>query len=137
MHVPDPGIQRAEKRVAGTEADGLLFQRDYLVYRSRQNFAPAEISIRRHKVGIGGNRPLEFGDGLQASALDTKDLTSNIVPEGVTGEVASTWSTNSSARITSTAAVSVWRRRTRFTSILASKHCASVECGSSASACSK
>jgi hypothetical protein len=34
MHLPDPDIPPADAGIAGTEADGLLLERDYFLYRA-------------------------------------------------------------------------------------------------------
>src|ERR1700674_1398602 len=81
MHSPDPGIQCADIRITRTEAHGQLFQRDHLVYPSRQEFAAAEIAIRSREIGVGGDRPLKFGYGLWTSSLNTQDIPFYIMRE--------------------------------------------------------
>jgi hypothetical protein len=42
MHPPNPVIPIADVAIAGTKADGLLLERDHLLYRPGEELAPGK-----------------------------------------------------------------------------------------------
>ena len=50
MYVPNPLIPNGDSRIARAEADGLLDERDHLLYRPGQEFAPAESGYGEHQI---------------------------------------------------------------------------------------
>src|ERR1700736_5840927 len=64
---PDEGIARAE-------ANGLLHERDPLLYRPGVELAPAKTDWRAHEVVMQCERRLVFGNGFLPSFLSTQRM---------------------------------------------------------------
>src|SRR6516225_8693263 len=74
MHEPNAVIPSADVGIAGTEADGVLQERDYLFDGPCVELAPANGRQCVYMVAVEGNHRLVFGDGLSRSVLCSKYL---------------------------------------------------------------
>src|SRR3984893_328059 len=74
MHEPNPGIPKSNVKIAGAEPEGLLLERDYLLYGPGQPLAPAESVQHKCQIAIDREGRLVLGNGLLASMLRTQHL---------------------------------------------------------------
>src|SRR5271167_1924165 len=68
MHAPNPRIIFADEGIAGTEADGLFYERDYLLYRSSKELALPKMEVRGDPVAIKRDHRLICGNGFLEAA---------------------------------------------------------------------
>src|ERR1700730_1705731 len=85
MYLPNPETPKADPRIAGTEADGLLHKRDRLLYRPDIDLASADIGYCVHPVAIERERRLVFGNGLLAPTRGAPEVISGKVRNRVAG----------------------------------------------------
>src|SRR5271154_5455046 len=75
MHEPNPPLQNIDLRIVGSEADGVLGERDRLLYRASVDLAVGDMGVCERPVAIKGDYRLVFGNGLRVLALPAQHLT--------------------------------------------------------------
>src|SRR6202022_49594 len=75
-----------EERIAGAEADGLLLERDRLLYRPGEELALSESMPAGHYVAIQRESRLVFRSGLRISPLRAQYLGSGEMRLRVAGQ---------------------------------------------------
>jgi hypothetical protein len=74
MHLPDPEIPNADVGIAGTKANGLLLERDRLLYRPDVDLASTDMGYCARPIAIGRERRLVFADRLLAPTRGAQEL---------------------------------------------------------------
>ncbi len=74
LRTPNPAIEKADLRIAGTELDGSLLGRDELLNLPGHELAPAEMGVSVGPVAVERDGCLVFGDSLVVSVLRAQHL---------------------------------------------------------------
>src|SRR5438128_8840436 len=83
MHAANPEIAVANERVTRTEAYRVLVERNYIVNRADEKFAPAQCSYGLNPIAVGRDRCLVLGKSLLWPALGAQNLTVREVRERI------------------------------------------------------
>src|SRR5262249_26459762 len=136
VHVPNQQVAKPDVGIARADADCLFSKRDHLIQRPGEKLAPAKALEGPGHVAIESQRRLELGHRIVASPLGAQDRAFDVVLPRDLGPRCRDSSISFSARASSAILESANPLITRFTNAPARKVFASVNCGSTRSACS-
>ena len=134
MHERDLPIPKAERGITRAEPNGLLYQRDRLLYRPAIELALAESEERIYPVPIQREHRLVFGNGLRRIDAARAATTFGVMRKWTAGRCCQGLVTSPFARSISAAAEAVIPTKTRLASAAANWLCASKDLGQNTSA---